>query len=94
MSSNLQDSRAAQRLHRKVQDVLDQGVRMKFVQMVPHLVILSRNFYKDHLKPLLAKWLLLWLNAKGLARSRIDEDEALNYLMRKKMNVDAASTIR
>lgn len=42
------------------------GQEQKVMQMVPHLVLLNEMFYHEHIKPILAEWLLLWLRRQGL----------------------------
>jgi hypothetical protein len=46
---------------------------------VPHLVLLDRRFYREILRPLLARWVLLLLLQLGLRA--LSYDEALDYLL-------------
>lgn len=48
------------------------------MQLVPHLVLLDRRFYKRELMPLLACWMLLLL--RRLRMRVLDDDEALGFL--------------
>ena len=42
------------------------GYATNKLQRVPHLALLSDEFYHTTLKPLMAQWLLLWLRRNGL----------------------------
>lgn len=43
------------------------------VQRTPHLILLSPEFYATELRPLLARWLVIWLRANGLLALVDDE---------------------
>ena len=45
---------------------LDVEDEAKVLQRVPHLALLSEQFYHEQMKPLLSEWLLLWLRKQGL----------------------------
>ena len=50
------------------------------VQGTPHLVLLDTAFYTKELRPLLARWLLLWLGHKCLQGCAIPDELLLAYL--------------
>lgn len=50
----------------KLVEALADGLESKFLQRVPHLVLLSLSFYHSVLKPILARLLLGWLRRQGL----------------------------
>ena len=49
------------------------------MQRQPHLVVLSKQFYHDELKPLLARWMILWLETFGV--NLLDQDQLMSYLL-------------
>jgi hypothetical protein len=59
-------SAQAEVLLRRLSSAVEEGVASKAMQRVPHLVLLAPAFYKDRLRPLLARWLLLLLLQLGL----------------------------
>ncbi len=67
----LLDNHEAQSLLSEFSKALLQGVEMHCVQMVPHLVLLSTRYYQSTLLPLLARWMVLWLRAKGVSGSSV-----------------------
>ena len=44
-----------------------EGVAAKALQGTPHVVLIDDAFYHDRLKPLLAKWMLLFLASNGVS---------------------------
>lgn len=50
------------------------------VQTTPHVVILDRDFYHSQLRPLLGRWVLLWLKESRLREFNFDQ--ALDYIIR------------
>ena len=59
-------SAQAEVLLRRLSSAVEEGVASKAMQLVPHLVLLAPAFYKERLRPLLARWLLLLLLQLGL----------------------------
>ena len=59
-------SAQAEVLLRRLSSAVEEGVASKAMQRVPHLVLLAPAFYKERLRPLLARWLLLLLLQLGL----------------------------
>eukprot|EP00759_Apiculatamorpha_spiralis_P019752 PhF_6_TR25516/c0_g1_i1/m.35642 len=58
----------------KLVDVIDNGLRIKVMQKVPHLILLDTGFYHRELKPLLAEWVYGWMeqhNFIGLEREEV-----------------------
>jgi hypothetical protein len=56
--------RKALALLRQLTTVISQGCGQKSTQIVPHFVLLDREFYNQQMKPLLARWIVLWLTQK------------------------------
>ena len=62
----LQDAPEALQLLGRVRVVLEDGRQRHALQSSPHLLLLDEAFYHQQLKPLLARWCLLFLRAKGV----------------------------
>ena len=65
-------------LLRKISAAVDRGCRDKALQLVPHLVLLDRRFYREQLRPLLAQWMMLML--LHLRLRVLSQEEALSFL--------------
>ena len=50
------------------------------LQKMPHLVVLSRNFYNSRLKPLLVQWLVIWFSLQK--KSGLSDAQIREFLMR------------
>ena len=70
-------SKDAKHTLRKIKEAIDEGAKMKALQLQPHLVLLDRQFYDDELKPLLADWQTLFLAAPDQGWPR----EGVAYLL-------------
>ncbi len=46
--------------------VNQEGAAAKAIQTTPHTVLISDDFYHSKLKPLMAKWLMLFLSSNGV----------------------------
>ena len=55
------------------------GLERKVLQRTPHLILLSRPFYTGQLKPLLCRWMLLWVRKSRLRE--LKDEEVLAYMM-------------
>ena len=51
-----------------------------YLQRTPHLVLLNVDYYHQDLKPVLARWALLWLAKEGLVVDPTTEPQLLAYL--------------
>ena len=56
---------------------VDDGVRSKAIQVVPHLILTETNFYFQRMWDSLAEWLIIWLQSKGI--SGLKEEDCLRY---------------
>lgn len=65
-------------LLRKISAAVDRGCRDKALQLVPHLVLLDRRFYREQLRPLLSQWMMLML--LHLRLRVLSQEEALSFL--------------
>ena len=51
-------SRKAVQALDRIKTVLDDGVGRRLLQTTPHLVLLSRRFYDESIRPVLCQWLV------------------------------------
>lgn len=79
MSVAFKDSREALTLLESISSVITQGIMSKFMQQTPHLVLLNKPFYHRELKPLMARWQLLYLRNKRLPS--VDDKHLLSYMI-------------
>jgi len=73
------DSREALLILDQISGVIQRGVEEKKFQHTPHLVLLDKNFYHRELKPLIARWHLLYLRHKRLPK--VDDQQLLSYMI-------------
>ena len=64
----------------KIREIVLSGIERKMLQTVPHIVLLSRAFYRKELRPTLARWLLIWFGTKKLVG--VPDDVVIRYLLR------------
>eukprot|EP01012_Entosiphon_sulcatum_P009332 TRINITY_DN1521_c0_g2_i1.p1 TRINITY_DN1521_c0_g2~~TRINITY_DN1521_c0_g2_i1.p1 ORF type:complete len:4962 (-),score=1074.52 TRINITY_DN1521_c0_g2_i1:73-14958(-) len=79
MSVPFKDSTRALKCLDRIRDVINEGYDLRALQRSPHLVLLDPEFYHSRLKPLLADWAILWLEAQQL--TNISLDMARRYLL-------------
>ena len=63
-----------------LQDAIEGGYNTHRMQRRPHLVLLDFNFYHSKLKPILARWVLLWLMKQFVGRISVPVTSLLKYL--------------
>eukprot|EP00965_Chrysotila_dentata_P249233 6208794-Pleurochrysis_carterae.AAC.1 len=71
---------AEENIKERLLAVIAFGLSQNTLQRVPHLTLLSDEFYHDKMRPLLAEWLLLWLRRNGL--HEVSDEAALRCLVR------------
>jgi len=69
----------AQEILDQLRGALERGVALHALQRRPHIILLHEAFYHTSLKPLLGRWALLWLKARGMAS--IPEEVLLEYIV-------------
>lgn len=69
------DNAAAKRALVAIQGAMQQGMDARLVQSTPHIVIVDPSFYHERLKPLFARWAIMWLADKGLSALTSDQIE-------------------
>jgi hypothetical protein len=79
MSVAFQDSREAISILESISKVISLGIAQKYMQQTPHLVLLNRPFYHKELKPLMARWQLLYLRHKRLPS--VADQHLLSYMV-------------
>ena len=80
MSVDFKDSREAITLLQQISGVINRGIAEKHMQHTPHLVLLNKPFYHRELKPLMARWQLLYLRNKRLPT--VDDKYLLSYMIK------------
>eukprot|EP01084_Bolivina_argentea_P028079 52224_1 len=75
-----QDSRRAKAVLEGIKNAIEEGVQLKLIQERPHMVLLSRKFYHEHLQPLMAQWVLQWMRKKSLRE--LSDEVVLEYLLK------------
>ena len=89
MTVAFDDSREAKHLLESISTVINGGLKNRYLQKTPHLVLLNSKFYHNDLKPLLARWQLLYLRHKRLPSV---EDKHLITYMTKGHKADRQAT--
>ena len=79
MTVPMHGSREAEVCLAQIKAVLDDGYAQRDLQRTPHLVLLSRAFYHTKLKPLLARWIVIWMSFRQA--SGLKDEQMYNYLM-------------
>ena len=67
-------------LLQQIENVIKEGYACHALQKNPHLVLLSPSFYEKKLKPLMAKWALLWLYRFFVGTVQVSYESLLAYL--------------
>ena len=78
MSVEFKDSREAITILESISSVIKRGAAEKHLQHTPHLVLLNSGFYRKGLKPLIARWQLLYLRNKEAADGRESTPDLLH----------------
>ena len=79
MSVQFEESKAALETLGSIKACIDDGVKVKALQATPHLVLLDKSFYTEKLKPLLAQWMVVWLNSTETMP--INNEKLVQYLL-------------
>eukprot|EP00755_Sulcionema_specki_P005608 Sspe_Gene.33212::Locus_16237_Transcript_1_1_Confidence_1.000_Length_12018::g.33212::m.33212 len=78
MSVAFKDSPKAKQILAELSVVLAEGYENRALQDTPHLILLNLEFYSTKMKPLMARWLQLWLEAQHI--TSLSEQETIDYL--------------
>ena len=79
MSVPFHQSGRAHAILDELSTIIDAGFDEQQLQRSPHLVLLSPEWYQLNLKPVMAKWMLLWLEANHLC-TRLSSQQLVAYL--------------
>jgi hypothetical protein len=78
-SLGFRDSNRAKSILEELKVVIDEGYRIKALQRSPHIVLLNPAFYDSSMKPIIAKWILLWLETQHFIG--ISEENMHKYIL-------------
>ena len=81
ISVSYHDSKDAINILNEIKVAIEQGCQLKLLQKTPHLVLLSTDYYHLSLKPLIAKWMVLWLETNGV--TKLTTQEILLYILKR-----------
>ena len=76
--ADIAESKAAVAILDELQGVIERGTATLQLQKSPHLALVSKNFYDQQMRPVLTRWLLLWLRARKLPS--ITDEEIIEFL--------------
>ena len=79
MSVEFKDSREAITILDQISGLIRRAVADKHMQSTPHLILLNRKFYQHELKPLFARWQLLYLRHKRLPT--VEDRHLISYMV-------------
>tara|TARA_B100000780_G_scaffold64561_1_gene42270 strand:- start:41 stop:904 length:864 start_codon:yes stop_codon:yes gene_type:complete len=80
MSVGFSQSGRAHQVLDELSAVITTGFEQRMLQASPHLVLLSTEWYSSNMKPLLARWMLLWLESHHLSTPQLSTQQLLAYL--------------
>ena len=79
MSVEFKDSREALTILDQIAGLIRRAISDKHMQSTPHLILLNRKFYQRELKPLFARWQLLYLRHKRLPT--VEDRHLISYMV-------------
>ena len=80
MCGDFKENRKALGILDKLSQQIDLGLKSRVMQSTPHLVLLSKPFYHEKIKPLLTDWTMLWLRTKRL--TGLENQMVKEYLLK------------
>ena len=57
----------AHRILEELSAVIEEAYKLRALQRSPHLVLLNAEWYHAKMMPVMAKWMLLWLEANHVS---------------------------
>ena len=78
--ADMADSKEAGQILDDLAAVITQGLVSLSLLSTPHIALVSKNFYDSHMKPILARWLVLWIRAHKLPK--MSDTEISEYLIK------------
>ena len=76
MSVPFHQSGRAHRILERLQAVIEEGYEQRALQRSPHLVLLNVEWYHQQMRPVMAQWMMLWLEANHVAGLCSEQMEA------------------
>ena len=76
MAVPFHQSGRAHRILEQLQSVIESGYAKRALQRSPHLVLLNVEWYHECMRPVMAQWMMLWLEANHVAGLAIEQIEA------------------
>ena len=74
------ESLEAKSLLEEMSKLLDAAAKDKtFISTAPHLTLLDRGWYNKHLKPLMVRWMMLWLSGRAVGADQNNVDVYLAH---------------
>ena len=61
--------------------MIEKGVKSFAIAVKPHLVLLEKAWFQEHMRPLLGRWLLIWLRDHGLTENVITDEAILGVIL-------------
>ena len=80
VSTGFSQSGRAHQVLDELAAVITTGFEQRMLQASPHLVLLCTEWYSSNMKPLLARWMLLWLESHHLSAPQLSTQQLLAYL--------------
>eukprot|EP00966_Prymnesium_polylepis_P214951 4978231-Prymnesium_polylepis.1 len=76
MSVNFEQSARARAVLEELSAIIEAGYAEHTLQRSPHLTLLNEEWYSRKMKPVMAKWMLLWLEANHVSGLQSEQIEA------------------
>ena len=89
MSVDYEQSREALVLLQQLREVIDEGYKRMWLQKSPHLVVTHKPYYHTHFKPILAKWMVVYLASFGI--TDVSNEDLLVYITSKQSDNEVKS---
>uniref|UniRef100_A0A0G4G6D4 ubiquitinyl hydrolase 1 n=1 Tax=Chromera velia CCMP2878 TaxID=1169474 RepID=A0A0G4G6D4_9ALVE len=79
VASAMRDVAVAREILDQFAAVVAEGLQLRFLQETPHITLLNRAFYDEKMKPLLARWTVVFLRANHF--TGLDDESTLTYIL-------------
>lgn len=76
--ADIADSKKATEILDQLDGVIKHGFETLQLLKSPHLAVVSKNYYETQMKPVLIRWLIIWLRARKLPT--LTDDEIFEFL--------------
>eukprot|EP01047_Picozoa_sp_COSAG01_P102761 COSAG01_NODE_32305_length_583_cov_1.049587_1_plen_91_part_00 len=71
--------------------VIDDGLETRALQKTPHIILLNPDWYHEQMKPIVADWVLLWLQQQNVGKSGLSDSMIKRYILNGTAVADAAT---